>query len=251
MQFKELHLQSTPLLLANVWDVPSAQAAKKLNYGAIGTSSAAIAALLGYKDGEEIPFSELAFMVKRIAANTKLPLSVDIEAGYSSEPHQIVNHIKELVDLGVQGINIEDSLVGKERSLQNASAFSKTLETIANELQKDNTEVFLNVRTDTFLLELENALSETLRRSKLYANAGASGIFVPCITRENDISAVVKNTALPVNVMCMPVLPHFDTLTQLGVKRISMGNFVFSELYIHFENVMQSIRHQNSFKSLF
>lgn len=47
MTFKNLHRQETPLLIGNVWDVPSAKVAKKINLQAIGTSSSAIASLLG------------------------------------------------------------------------------------------------------------------------------------------------------------------------------------------------------------
>jgi 2-methylisocitrate lyase-like PEP mutase family enzyme len=94
MEFKNLHNQDKPLLIGNVWDVPSAKTAEKLNFKAIGTSSFAIAALLGYNDGEEMEFSELEYFVKRIASNTKLPLSVDLESGYSRDPKEIANNIK-------------------------------------------------------------------------------------------------------------------------------------------------------------
>lgn len=43
VKFKDLHSQNKPLLLCNVWDAASAKAAQKLNFQAIGTSSAAIA----------------------------------------------------------------------------------------------------------------------------------------------------------------------------------------------------------------
>ncbi len=54
MDFNALHQQNQPLLLANVWDASSAQAAQQAGYQALGSSSAAIAAMLGYEDGEEM-----------------------------------------------------------------------------------------------------------------------------------------------------------------------------------------------------
>ena len=60
MNFKELHQQAAPIIICNVWDVPSAKAAQQLNFQAIGTSSGAIASMLGYKDGEE----ELAYILQ-------------------------------------------------------------------------------------------------------------------------------------------------------------------------------------------
>lgn len=251
MEFKNLHNQDKPLLIANVWDVPSAKIAEELNFQAIGTSSSAIASLLGYQDGEEMNFSELKYMVKRIAENSNLPLSVDLESGYSRNPKEIANHIKELSDLGVVGINIEDSIVDKSRTLLDAEKFAQTISEIVKNLQKDNIDVFINVRTDTFLLSVSNTIEETKKRIKLYENAGANGIFVPCIEQISDIKEIVNCTQLPINVMCMPNLPNFETLHNLGVKRISMGNFIFDNMYSQFKLKTEEILNQQSFNPVF
>lgn len=81
MNFTERHHQSTPLLIANVWDASSAIAAQHAGYQALGTSSAAIAAMLGYEDGEAMSFDELLYIVTRIKSVSQLPLSVDVESG--------------------------------------------------------------------------------------------------------------------------------------------------------------------------
>lgn len=251
MKFKNLHNQEKPLLIGNVWDVPSTKIAEKLNFQAIGTSSSAIATLLGYNDGEEMEFSELEYFVKRIVLNTNLPLSVDLESGYSRNPKEIVNHIKRLVELGVVGINIEDSVVNEKRVLLDANDFAKTLTKINEHLKKENIDVFINVRTDTFILLKENVIEETIKRIQLYKDAGSHGIFTPCIEKENDIKTIVDSTNLPINVMCMPNLPNFETLTRLGVKRISAGNFLFDKMYAKFEETVQTVLTQSSFKSIF
>ena len=85
----------------------------------------------------------------------------------------------------------------------------------------------------------------------MYEQAGADGIFVPCIQKENDIKTIVESTNLPLNVMCMPNLPNFKTLQNLGVQRISMGNFVFEKNYALFEEMMKKINEGQSFKSVF
>ncbi len=251
MEFKDLHKQDKPLLIGNVWDVPSAKTAEKLNFQAIGTSSSAIASILGYNDGEEMEFSKLEYFIKRIVSNTKLPLSVDLESGYSRNPREITNHIKRLADMGVVGINLEDSIVKNNRTLLNADEFSKTLSKVNELLDKENIEIFINVRTDTFLLGHSNLIEETKKRIQLYENAGANGIFTPCIENISAIKEIVNCTNLPINVMCMPNLPDFDTLNNLGVKRISMGNFLFDKMYSQFEKTTKEIIHQKSFKSIF
>jgi len=249
MNFKELHQQDQALLIGNVWDVPSAKTAEKLNFQAIGTSSAAIATLLGYKDGEEMSFSELEYFVKRISLNTTLPLSVDLESGYSREPEKIANHIQALVAHGVVGINIEDSVVDGNRTLLDPVEFSKTLKQVKANLKE--TDVFINVRVDTFMLLKEDKVSETKKRIQLYEYAGADGIFTPCIEKSADIKEIVSSTHLPLNVMCMPNLPDFKTLNDLGVKRISMGNFLFDQMYNQYGKSINDVVVQNSFKSIF
>ncbi|XLS28324.1 isocitrate lyase/phosphoenolpyruvate mutase family protein [Flavobacteriaceae bacterium M23B6Z8] len=251
MQFNQLHKQNEPLLLANVWDSASAKLAEKLKFKAIGTSSAAIAAILGFEDGEKMSFTDLLFMVKRIACATKLPLSVDIEAGYSRDPYQILHHLNKLLEFGTQGINLEDSIVNNKRSLQNARDFAQTIMLISNALKKEKKELFINIRTDTFLLDIDHPLEETIERGNLYKAAGANGLFVPGIGSEDQIAKLIEQCSLPLNVMCMPTLPDFQTLSGLGVKRISMGNFIFNEYQKHEEAVLRNILMQRSFKSLF
>jgi len=252
MNFKELHKQEKPILICNVWDVVSAKAAVNLGYQVIGTSSGAIASMLGYEDGEEMSFSELEYIVKRISQSVKLPLSVDLEAGYSRNPDEIVTHIQSLSDLGVVGINIEDSLVENgNRTLLDADIFEKILNEVCSKLKNKGIEMYVNVRTDTFLLGCSNPVKETVTRAKKYQAAGADGLFVPCIVQEEDIQNLTKEIPLPLNVMCMPELPDFERLHNLGVKRISMGNFVFNKMEQQVKKELQHIQQSNSFTSLF
>lgn len=82
-KFYQLHHQQDPFILANAWNVKSAQRIEKASFEAIATSSGAMANSLGYDDGEKMAFSELLYIVLRIKACTIIPLSVDIERGYS------------------------------------------------------------------------------------------------------------------------------------------------------------------------
>lgn len=248
MDFNKLHNTSTPLLICNVWDVSSTKIAEKLGFRAIGTSSGAIAAMLGYQDGEEMTFEELLFIIKRIQPNTSLPFSVDIEAGYSREPTEIIDHLRQLIKLGVVGVNLEDSIVDQKRELQDINAFSKILKAVKDEIEH---QLFINVRTDTYLLDIPNKLEETLIRIKQYEQTGVDGIFIPCLTNPQDIQKICTMTSLPINVMCMPDLPDFKTLNELGVKRISMGNFIYDKIQKHLESSLEEIKTHHSFQSLF
>jgi 2-methylisocitrate lyase-like PEP mutase family enzyme len=253
-QFKALHAREEPLLLGNAWNVQSAKVLEGLQVKAIATSSAAVAAALGYNDGEDMPFEEYLFMVKRIKAslNNNTPLSVDLEGGYGKTEEAIVSNIQRLYELGVAGINIEDSVVDSSgRSILKTEDFARKLANISNRLQELRINLFVNVRSDAFLLGLPNALQEALNRIAAFEKAGAHGIFLPCITAVEDIKAAVNATHLPLNVMCMPNLPDFSVLQSLGVKRISMGNFLNGTLYKKMESLSRDIISEGSFSVLF
>jgi 2-methylisocitrate lyase-like PEP mutase family enzyme len=111
--------------------------------------------------------------------------------------------------------------------------------------------MFVNVRTDTFLLNVQDALVQTLYRGQLYANHGACGFFVPCVTRAEDITAIVRHVPLPLNVMCMPELADFSTLSTLGVKRISMGNFIHAATQARLKDLLCQVQTQHSFSGVF
>jgi len=249
--FKELHHQDQPLLIGNVWDVAGAQLFEKLGFKAIATSSSAIADTLGEADGENISFDDYLSVVKRIITHTNLPLSVDLESGYGSTPDEIADNIKNLVDLGVVGINLEDSKeVDGKRSLEDVDLFAEKLKAITQRLKDENINLFINLRSDPFLLQIPNALEESLKRVALYENY-VSGIFLPFIKEAADIMAVTEKTDLPLNVLSMQGLPHFDTLQELGVKRISIGGSMYNHLKGKMEELTQSIQENKSVDILF
>ncbi|PIT18306.1 carboxyvinyl-carboxyphosphonate phosphorylmutase [Snodgrassella alvi] len=251
MTFNELHKNSYPLILCNVWDANSARIAEKLGFQAIGTSSAAIACMLGYEDGEKMQFKELCYVIQRIAYNTSLPLSVDMEAGYSRIPTEIVNNIKELATYGIAGINLEDSIVNEERILVDGKSFANIIHEVKSRLNEANLNIFLNIRTDTYLLNVPNKLDETQKRIELYTKAGADGIFIPCLVHESDIKFLVDKSRLPINVMAMPDLPGFEKLKELGVKRISMGDCLFSNISTILKHKLGKVMGNQSFDDIF
>jgi 2-methylisocitrate lyase-like PEP mutase family enzyme len=249
--FLQLHEGPAPLLLGNIWDANSAKIFEKAGYKAIGTSSQAVAASLGYEDGEKMPFDALLQLARQVVKSTSIPFTVDIEGGYSRSVTDIIEHIEKLHDEGVVGINLEDTVVGTSREIQPVAAFQKTLSSVANYLSRKHLKLFLNIRTDGFLLGLPTALTETLERIRSYQEAGANGIFVPCITEVNDIKAVVNGTDLPINVMCMPSLPNFGELRALGVRRISTGPFVYSYTAKRAKEAASAVIESNNFSFLF
>ena len=247
-EFKNLHQSDDLFVLPNVWNAKSAKLFQEVKFPAIATSSMAVANSIGYEDGEEMPFNDYLFVIKRILSSIQIPLSVDMEMGYGKQDEQISSNIQTLANLGVVGINIEDSSISiTGRTLKDAKIFSNTISNIKNSLTTKGIDLFLNVRCDTYLLNVEDKQRETLGRVKLYESSGADGIFLPGICNETDILEVVNNIKLPLNVMCVPGLPDFNRLKKLGVKRISMGPFMFNKLYTNITTLAKAINEEKSF----
>ncbi|MGN8069393.1 isocitrate lyase/phosphoenolpyruvate mutase family protein [Mucilaginibacter sp. SG564] len=250
--FVALHQQAEPLLIGNAWNVQSARVFEQKNFKAIATSSLSVAETLGYEDGQDMPFEDYLFVAKHIAASVSLPFSVDLEGGYGDTPEQIAGNIIQLYNSGVSGINIEDSVVVKgQRSIEKAEIFAEKLRQICALLHAENIKMFINVRSDSFLLGLSNALEDALNRISQYQNTGVHGLFFPCVSQVSDMQKLTQSSKLPINVMCVPGLPNFKQLQSAGVKRISIGPFLNKAIYQKMGTGIDQMVEEGSFDSLF
>ncbi len=235
----DLYASADPFILANAWNAQSAQIYEQVGYAVVGTSSSAVATAMGYEDGEEISFDSLFEVVSQIKRVVKVPLSVDLERGYADDAQGIADNLARLAELGVAGVNLEDSIGDNELQLDDRDRFGTKLSAIREALDKRGISIFLNIRTDAFLVGLPNALEETLSRLTMYEAAGAEGLFVPYLKNPEEIRAVVNESKLPLNLLAMQELPDFPTLKDLGVKRISLGGGMYKA-------VMNDLRHRAS-----
>jgi 2-methylisocitrate lyase-like PEP mutase family enzyme len=241
-KFYQLHHQQKPLMIANAWNARSAQLIEDAGFEAIGTSSGAISSSLGYEDGEKIPFNELLYIVQRIKASIKVPLTVDMERGYTDDLNILTDNIQKLIDTGVSGINIEDA--------QGEDIYVRKLESIKNYLLKTNQQLFINARMDAFSQKLPAALETNLRRARLYKDAGADGLFVIAVPDEAAIKEIVSTTTLPVNMVATPKFP-IETLENIGIRRISMAVLLYKTTYNQLERISREVKTENSFVPLF
>lgn len=223
--FHGLHRKGDPLVLFNAWDVATAKAIAKSS-PAVATSSGAVASALGYADGEDAPFDTVTGLVSRITAAVSVPVSIDLEAGYGDTPDAAAKSATEILKAGAIGINIEDGLSGAKRQLVSPEQHAEKIKAVRGAAQKLGIHLFINARTDPFLLKFgspNECLKEAARRAKLYADAGADGIFVPGLTDLALIEKFVQLTPLPVNIMVTKGVPEIPDLARVGVRRVSLG----------------------------
>src|SRR3954454_23392841 len=103
---RSLHRPGQPLLLPNAWDVATARAVVAAGFPVVGTTSAGVAATLGYEYHEGPPADEMLAAPARITRSVEVPVTVDAEAGYGMEPAELV---AALQSIRAAGCNLEDS----------------------------------------------------------------------------------------------------------------------------------------------
>lgn len=232
----------------NAWNAKSATDLESVGFDIIGTSSAAIAHSMGIEDGEQITFDILISIVKSIASEINIPLSVDIERGYANSIDVLKHNVHRLIDIGCAGINIEDVDLTNPNELATSDSFAEKIYQLKKEFSES---IFINGRTDTYLLNVNNKLEETISRINIYQNAGVDGIFIPGLTKEEEIKSVIQHSSVPVNVLSLPELPTIGRLSQLGVKRISFGNFGFEKIYSYHKDMMGRVLISGDMRKLF
>lgn len=223
--FGALHQKGNPIVIFNAWDAGTAKAIAAGGAQAIGTSSWAVAAAHGYKDGENLPLETLLQVAARIVATVDLPVSVDFEGGYADDDARLADNVRRLIEIGAIGINFEDRVV-KGQGLYPIERQARRIEAIR---KVAGSALFINARTDTFFQEAasEKTVASALERARAYAAAGASGFFVPALVDERFIGQICEQTTLPVNVMMTSKAPAPARLAELGVSRISYGTMPY------------------------
>lgn len=224
--FRQMH-QEGILVLANAWDAGTARLIESLGAKAIATTSAGMAWANGYADGDLLPIPRLLSAVAGILDAIRVPLTVDIEGGYSDDPKAVAELAARLAGMGVAGINLEDGAAEPHR-------LCAKIEAIKHACTQGGTDVFINARTDVYLRRLapaEHRVEKTLERASLYREAGADGLFVPGISDRADITAVAAGTSLPLNVLARANLPVATELQSWGVRRLSAGSDIAESAY--------------------
>jgi 2-methylisocitrate lyase-like PEP mutase family enzyme len=228
--FRSLHGQRTILLLPNVWDVGSARIFVKSGARAVGTTSAGIAASLGYGDGEEISREEMLDAVARIARSVDVPVTADIEGGYGESAEAAAETTSAAIKAGVVGVNIEDASPnadGREANdpLLPATAHAARIAAARKAAEDLDVPIVVNAVTHTYLKLPEGAsrFQDTVYRARLYREAGADCVYVPRLKDRDEIAEFVAAVECPVNVLAMAGLPPTSELESLGVARLSFG----------------------------
>lgn len=250
--FLSLHKSEKMLLLPNIWDPIGARTLETKGFPAVATASAAISSSLGYKDGEKIKFATHLEIIRRIADAVQVPVTADIEAGYSSDLSRLKENINKLIDTGAVGINLEDS-VGKEGVLRNVEEQCERISVVREVAEKRGVHLVINARNDCFLPKdnksTNELISEAIKRANEYIKAGADCIYPVGVLDLETVKILRKEIKAPINILGSAKSVPLKTLQEIGINRISFGPFIFRSLLKKFSDIVDEISELGSYDS--
>ena len=200
--FAALHVPGDPVILYNAWDPGSARAVAEAGAKAIATGSASVAAAHGFSDHQEMPLELVFANAARVAAAVALPVTIEFEGGYAVEPEALAANMRRLGATGAVGCNFEDQVVGGEG-----------LHPLALQAERGGHD--------------ETLIGAALERACAYAEAGASGFFVPGLIDLRLFERLCAASPLPVNFLAYPGGPAAADVAAAGAARLSHGPFPY------------------------
>src|SRR6516165_4779629 len=204
---KKLHGGPRILVMANAWDVISARIVEDIGFPAVATTSAGVAASLGYADGERVSRDEMLEAVGRIARAVRVPVTADMEAGYGTTPEDMVETARALIEAGAVGLNLEDVTGESESSQVELKLQVEKIAAMRDASASAGVPLVINARTDVYLMPIgpqETRFERTVERLRAYAQAGASCVFAPGVKDADTIARLVKAVEAPLNILMMP-----------------------------------------------
>jgi 2-methylisocitrate lyase-like PEP mutase family enzyme len=229
---RSLHRPGAPLLLPNAWDVATARAVVAAGYPVVATTSAGVAATLGYEDHEGAPGDEMLAATARIARGVGVPVTVDAEAGYGMEAAELVG---ALHGAGAAGCNLEDT-DHTAGSLRDPDRHAEWLGAVREAASADGYPLVINARIDVFLGPWlagagagtqEELVPEALRRANAYLEAGVDCVYPITLWETDALRRFTSEVPGPVNIVRLPQAPSLADLAALGVARVSWGHLLF------------------------
>ena len=250
-KFRTLHAEGC-FVLPNPWDVGSAVYLQHLGFKALATTSSGFAFTKGLLD-ETPSVDDVLAHCRDIAQATPLPVNADFRHGYADDPAGVAENVTRCIATGVAGLSIEDSTGNTAEPLYDIQLAVERIKAARQAIDASGMPVVLTGRCEAFLTRDRNAFVVSLQRLTAYADAGADCLYAPGVTDPLQIEEIVKAVSpKPVNVLVSRPDPNLTlaTLTDLGVRRISVGSALARVAWGGFMRAAQSIAETGTFDSL-
>jgi len=250
--FRTLHAGGC-FVLPNPWDAGTAVYLRHLGFKALATTSAGFAFSRALPDAPSVlAVDDVLAHVRDIVQATPLPVNADFQNGYADSPEAVAKNVARCLETGVAGLSIEDA-TGAETPLYDIQLAVERIKAARVAIDASGVPVVLTGRCEAYLVRDSNAFSVSIERLTAYAEAGADCLYAPGVMDPREIDAIVKAVApKPVNVLVSRPDPNLTVaaLTDLGVRRISVGSALARVAWGSFMRAAQSIATTGTFDGL-
>jgi len=245
--FRVLHERESAFIIPNPWDVGTARLLAYLGFEALATTSAGYAFSVGQRDNT-IGRDQMIQHVGAIVAATDLPVSADLENGFGDDPETIVETIRLAAAAGLVGGSIEDATNRPDDPIYDHQLAVERVRAAAEAAHALAFPFTLTARAENYLVGRRD-LNDTIKRLQAYQEAGADVLYAPGLTSKDDIAAVVRSVNRPVNVVMglQGIQLSLAELSELGVKRVSVGSALSRAALGAFLRAAQEMRARGTF----
>lgn len=243
--FLSLHTNGELLILPNMWNPIGARVLEHQGYPAVATASASIAESLGYEDGERIRLETMLEVLFRISRSVSVPVTADIEAGYADTVEVLKENILRVMETGVVGINLEDSLV-EGGPLRSEAEQCERIAAVREVASRHDLHLVVNARVDSFLSDSFNSreerIEEAIQRAQSYVEAGADCIYPIGPGDLETLTQLRKRISASINIFASPKAISLKDMHQLGINRVSFGPQVFRSCLSKFAGITSELK---------
>jgi 2-methylisocitrate lyase-like PEP mutase family enzyme len=252
-RFRSMHRGPTLLLLPNAWDALSARIFAAAGFAAIATTSGGVSWAIGHADGEAAPWDEVVAATRRIVRSVRVPVTADIEAGFGDTPDAVATSVREIIDAGAVGINLEDGIPRGPAPIRTIAAAAERIRAARDAARAAGVPIVINARTDLYLRNIGEPAArfdESVERARAYLAAGAD-CFYPITLRDREtIGRLVKALAAPININVRAGSPSVAELETLCVARASTASQIALMAAATTRQIAEELKSTGSFDAL-
>jgi 2-methylisocitrate lyase-like PEP mutase family enzyme len=246
--FRSLHTSGC-FVLPNPWDAGTAVYLHHLGFKALATTSSGFAFSRALPDEVwAIPRDLMLEHIRDVVSATPLPVNADFQTGYADEPEDVARNVALCIATGVAGLSIEDATGNSDAPLYEDLLAVERITAARAAIDDSGIPVVLTARCEAWLVGDPDAFRVAVDRLVAYAGAGADCLYAPGVRDPEEIAAIVKAVSpKPINVLVSSPGLTVSQLSDLGVRRISVGSGLSRVAWGAFARAAQSIAATGSF----
>lgn len=256
---KQLLNSEETLVMPDAYDPISAKIIEYVGFSAIQCSGFSYSISKGIKSEDDIDLKTNLSYTKEIVESVNIPVMADGEDGYG-DGENFKNTIKEFINIGASGINIEDKVHkttnGTLKIIDESSMLAKIKDANKTKIDLGKKDFIVNARTDA-LLSLENrkeAQKLTIERANRYLESGADICFVTYAKTLDELKLFAKEINGPISIAAgQPYnIQEFsiDDCIELGIARVSLPTFMISNSIGYMVENLKMIKDTGNFNQV-